>query len=152
LRNRHAEWFTVAVLSNQQRGVGYDISPSEARGALRRAGAKVLPTVAHRLASEMESVTPDKKAGHWQTVVGPVFDGLWPFDHELQTAASTSKLVQLLLTTGAAFPAAEKRLPSRPLCGVQQSPLALRFRCQSSFDLDGAIDFGAEVTNGALDL
>ena len=110
LRNRYAEWLTVAVLGNQEHRTGYDVTAAEARAVLRRAGAKVLPTVAHRLADEMESVTPDKKMAQWQNVVGPVFVGLWPLDHELQTAASTSKLLQLLLATGAAFPLAAKHI------------------------------------------
>jgi hypothetical protein len=37
-------------------------------------------------------------------VVGPVFQAIWPLDVELQTSATTFKLVQILLATGEAFP------------------------------------------------
>jgi hypothetical protein len=39
----------------------------------------------------------------WQTVVGPIFQGAWPIDADLQTSHATFKLVQLLLATGQAF-------------------------------------------------
>jgi hypothetical protein len=85
---------------------------TEARSALRRAGAKALSSVGHRLATEMESAKPEDRAELWRTVVGPVFRAIWPLDVELQTSASTFKLVQILCTTGEAFPeAAEVILP-----------------------------------------
>ena len=98
-----AEWLTTIVIANYRDGAGYALLDTEARSALRRAGARALSSVAHRLAVEMERVTPDQKIERWQTVVGPVFRAIWPLDVELQTPAVTFKLVQILLATGEAF-------------------------------------------------
>jgi hypothetical protein len=54
----------------------------------------------------MQGAKSDEKIRRWQTVVGPVFRAIWPLDVELQTAAATFKLVQILLATGDAFPEA----------------------------------------------
>jgi hypothetical protein len=60
----------------------------------------------------MEGAGPEKKAALWRTVVGPVFQAIWPLDIELQTSASTFKLVQILCATDDAFPeAADVILP-----------------------------------------
>jgi hypothetical protein len=101
-----AEWLAAILTVNQTEGAGYPLTPIEARSALRRAGAKALSSVGHRLASEMESAKPEDKTNFWRTVVGPVFQALWPLDVELQTSASTFKLVQILCATGEAFPEA----------------------------------------------
>jgi hypothetical protein len=55
------------------------------------------------LAIEMGSAKPAEQKSVWQTIVGPVFEGAWPLDTELQTPRATFKLVQLLLATGQAF-------------------------------------------------
>ncbi len=102
----YAEWLTVLALVNQADNAGYPITMMEMRSVLRKAGEKALPSVAHRLAVEMEKARPDEKAARWQNVVGPVFQGIWPLDVELQTAALTFKLVQILRATGEAFPEA----------------------------------------------
>jgi hypothetical protein len=102
----YAEWLTAVALANQLGDAGYPITMSEMRSVLRKAGEKALPSVGHRLAVEMERAKSDEKVERWRTVVGPVFQGMWPLDIELQTAASTFKLVQLLLATGVAFPQA----------------------------------------------
>ena len=73
---------------------------------LRKAGEKALSNVGHLLAKEMEQAKPVEKVARWRNVVGPVFQGIWPLDVELQTAASTFKLVQILRATGEAFPEA----------------------------------------------
>jgi hypothetical protein len=101
-----AEWLAAILTVNQAEGAGYPLTPIEARSALRRAGAKALSSVGHRLASEMESAKPEDKTNFWRTVVGPVFQALWPLDVKLQTSASTFKLVQILCATGEAFPEA----------------------------------------------
>ena len=54
----------------------------------------------------MERATPDQKLARWRTVIGPIFQAIWPLDLELQTAGATFKLVQILLATGEAFPEA----------------------------------------------
>ena len=102
----YAEWLTVIALVNQEDNAGYPITMMEIRSVLRKAGEKALPSVAHRLVVEMEKANPDEKVARWRNVVGPVFQGIWPLDVELQTAASTFKLVQILLATGEAFPEA----------------------------------------------
>ncbi len=84
----------------------YPLEPTEARAALRKAGADVLSAVAHRLASEMRAATPDEGAERWRTVVGPVFKDIWPLDVELQSNASNFAFVQILTATGDAFPEA----------------------------------------------
>lgn len=79
---------------------------TEARSALRSAGVRALSTVGHRLAIEMEAIKSEEKVAFWQNVIGPVFKSIWPLDVELQSPASTFKLVQILLATGDAFPQA----------------------------------------------
>jgi hypothetical protein len=101
-----AEWLTTILIANHRDGAGYPLLDIEARSALRRAGARALPSVGHRLAVEMERATPEQKIKRWQTVVGPVFRAIWPLDVELQTPVATFKLVQILLATGDAFPEA----------------------------------------------
>jgi hypothetical protein len=102
----YAQWLTTIALANQEHDAGYPIAMTEMRTALRRAGEKALPNVGHRLAVEMEKAPPDQKVARWRSAVGPVFQGIWPLDVELQTAASTFKLVQILRATGEAFPEA----------------------------------------------
>jgi hypothetical protein len=99
-----ADWITAIALANQSGSADYPLTMMEMRSALRRAGERVLQRVAHRLAREMENANPDKKIGVWRDVVGPVFEGIWPLDVELQTPATTFKLVQILRATGEAFP------------------------------------------------
>ena len=62
-----------------------------------------MASVGHRLAIEVERGTPAERAERWRNVVGPVFQAIWPLDVELQTSATTFKLVQLLCATGDAF-------------------------------------------------
>jgi hypothetical protein len=72
----------------------------------------VLPSVAYRLAIEMETAKPEEKVGHWKNIVGPVFESVWPLDAQLQSPSSTSNLVQILRASGEAFPqAAEAIIP-----------------------------------------
>jgi hypothetical protein len=103
---RFAEWVAVILIANQERAEDYPLAPTEARSALRRAGVSVLSAVAHRLAIEMERATLEQKITRWRTVIGRVFQAIWPLDVELQTSATTFKLVQILLATGGAFPEA----------------------------------------------
>jgi hypothetical protein len=98
-----AEWLTTILLENQRHQNVYALTGTEARAALRRAGVKVLSSVGHRLAVEMEQAKPEEKVDKWNAIVGPVFEAMWPLDVELQGSASTFKLVQLLLATGSAF-------------------------------------------------
>jgi hypothetical protein len=56
--------------------------------------------------SQWKRATEEEKLAHWRTVVGPVFQAIWPLDVELQTSATTFKHVQILLATGEAFPEA----------------------------------------------
>jgi hypothetical protein len=99
-----AEWLTAIIIANQQCSKNhYPLTVGEARSALRRAGDKALPTVGHRLALEMERAKPEDKATRWRTIVGPVFQAIWPLDVELQTSASTFQLTQILRAAGDAF-------------------------------------------------
>jgi hypothetical protein len=54
----------------------------------------------------MEQAKLEDKVTRWRTVVGPVFQAIWPLDVELQTPASTFKLAQILRAAGEAFPEA----------------------------------------------
>lgn len=102
-----AEWLTAVLIANQQRSDNrYALTATEARAALRRAGDKALPSVGQRLAIAMEQAKPEDKVTRWRTVVGPVFQAVWPLDVELQTPASTFKLTQILRAAGDAFPEA----------------------------------------------
>jgi hypothetical protein len=97
-----ADWLAAILLAKQE-GVPYPLASSEARTALRHAGVEALSSVGHRLAMAMESAPPAEKTVRWRSVVGPVFQGIWPLDVELQTGESTFKLVQILRATGSAF-------------------------------------------------
>jgi hypothetical protein len=101
-----AEWIASILIVNQAEDAGYPLEPSEARAALRRAGANALSSVGHNLAMEMERAKPSEKVERWRKVIGPVFQAIWPLDVELQTSATTFKLVQILRATGEAFPEA----------------------------------------------
>jgi hypothetical protein len=101
-----AEWLTAILIANHAHDAGYPLLATEVRSALRRAGVSALPSVGHHLAIEMERATAEQKLAHWRTVVGPVFQAIWPLDVDLQTSATTFKLVQILLATGEAFPEA----------------------------------------------
>lgn len=101
-----ALWMTAVIIANQSASDQYPLAPTEARAALRRAGVRALSSVGHRLALEMERAKPEEKLQRWRTIVGPVFEGIWPLDAELQTEASTFKLTQILLAAGEAFPLA----------------------------------------------
>jgi hypothetical protein len=98
-----AEWLTAILIANHADGAGYPLHATEARSALRRAGVSALSSVGHRLAIEMGRATAEQKLARWRTVVGPVFQALWPLDVEMQTSTTTFKLVQILLATGEAF-------------------------------------------------
>lgn len=101
-----AEWLVVILITNQSREDRYALTANEARSALRRAGVRALRSVGHRLALEMERAKPEEKTARWRSIVGPVFQAIWPLDIELQTSETTFKLTQILLATGPAFPEA----------------------------------------------
>jgi hypothetical protein len=101
-----AKWLVIILLANRSDNAGYPLLSTEARSALRHAGVSVLPTVAHHFAIEMEDTPAQQKLVRWRTVIGPTFEAIWPLDVELQTSATTYKLVQILLATGEAFPEA----------------------------------------------
>ena len=101
-RETFADWLAAVLLAKQD-GIPYPITASEARSAVRQAGVDALRSIGHRLAVEMERALPAEKVARWRTVVGPVFQGIWPLDVELQTSESTFKLVQILRATGDAF-------------------------------------------------
>jgi hypothetical protein len=54
----------------------------------------------------MQGAPPEQKLVRWRTVVGPVFQAIWPLDVELQTSEAVFKLVQMLRAAGDAFPEA----------------------------------------------
>jgi hypothetical protein len=99
-----AEWLAAILIVNQAENAGYPLEPTEARAALRRAGPTALTSVGHSLAVDMEGAK--NKGERWRKVIGPVFQAIWPLDVELQTSATTFKLVQILCATGEAFPEA----------------------------------------------
>lgn len=105
-QEKFAEWLTTILIVNHAKAAGYPLLDTEARSALRKAGGSALPSVGHRLAVEMQSAKSEEKVNRWQTVVGPVFRGIWPLDVELQIPAATFTLVRILLATGEAFPEA----------------------------------------------
>jgi hypothetical protein len=107
-----ATWLPAILIANRTQSAGYSLSGNEARGLLRRAGSAAMASVAHRLAIEIGHAAPTVRAERWRNVIGPVFEAIWPLDVELQTSATTFKLVQLLVATGDAFPeAADTILP-----------------------------------------
>lgn len=101
-----ADWLAAILIANRAQAAGYPLTGNEARVLLRRAGPEAMESVGHRLAIEIERAAPAERAERWRNVIGPVFQGIWPLDVELQTSATTFELVQLLLATGDAFPEA----------------------------------------------
>lgn len=101
----YSAWLVAILLANQE-GSEYPLTAVEARAALRQARVTALRSVAHEFAVKMERAKPEQKLSYWREAVGPVFQGLWPLDVDLQTPANTYKLVQILRATGAAFPEA----------------------------------------------
>lgn len=102
-----AGWLTTILVANRYRkNELYPLTPTEARAAVRRAGVEVLSSIGHCLAIEMEAAKPEQKTERWRTIVGPVFQGIWPLDIELQSHASTFQLAKILRATGEAFPEA----------------------------------------------
>ncbi|KAA0076567.1 hypothetical protein [Tardiphaga sp. P9-11] len=102
-----ADWLCAILIANEHRTENrYPLKASEARAALRRAGSETLSSAGHRLAMEMEGAKSEEKVNCWRTIVGPVLKAIWPLDVELQSHASTFKLVQILKATGDAFPEA----------------------------------------------
>jgi hypothetical protein len=101
-----AQWLAAVLIANHADNAGYPLLGTEARSALRQVGPSVLSSVGHLLAINMEQATTEQKLARWRTVVGPVFQEIWPLDLELQTSAATFKLVQILLATDEAFPEA----------------------------------------------
>ncbi|UCI34845.1 SIR2 family protein [Mesorhizobium sp. B4-1-4] len=104
--NIYVEWLPTILIANRKDDAGYALSAAEARAALRQASPAVLRSVGHRLAGEMEAAAPEEKLARWRDIVGPVFQGIWPLDIEMQTGQSTFKLPQILRATGEAFPVA----------------------------------------------
>jgi hypothetical protein len=99
-----AEWLVALLIVNRSHtGASYALEATEARAALRKAGVDVLSAVAHRLANEMSELTPDEGAKRWRTIIGPVFNDIWPLDVELQSNASNFAFVQILTSAGAAL-------------------------------------------------
>lgn len=101
-----SDWLALILIVNQAGKARYALTLGEVRAVLRRAAHSSLSSFAHRLAIEMEAATDDEKVKVWSEIVGPVFQGAWPLDVELQSPKETFKLVQLLRATGAAFPQA----------------------------------------------
>jgi hypothetical protein len=101
-----ADWLGAILLANQKDHAEFPLSPAEARSVLRRAGPRALASLAHRLATEMEAAKSEEKSKRWRTAVAPVFKATWPLDVDLQTPATTFKLVQILSAAGDAFPEA----------------------------------------------
>jgi hypothetical protein len=108
-----AEWLVAILIANRSHpDAAYPLEATEARAALRNAGAEVLSAVAHRLLSEMGATTPGEGAKRWRMIIGPVFKDIWPLDVELQSNASNFAFVQILIATGDAMPeAAEAIIP-----------------------------------------
>ena len=102
----YAEWLVVVLIAKRKDNIPYPLTEAEVRAALRHAARNALPTVAHRLAIEMAQATSENKLRIWQTVVGPIFQGVWPLDVDLQTPAATFPLVHLLRASEEAFPKA----------------------------------------------
>jgi hypothetical protein len=101
-----ADWLGAVLIANQREAAGFPLDPSEARSALRSAGPQALASLAHRFATEMEAAKPEERADRWRKVIAPVFKATWPLDVDLQSSATTYKLVQILGATGEAFPEA----------------------------------------------
>lgn len=101
-----SQWLITILVAKRRDQLPYPLTEAEVRSALRRAGHRALPTVAHRLTAEMARSAVGTKSSAWQELVSPIFEGVWPLDVELQTPAATFALVQLLRATEEAFPIA----------------------------------------------
>ena len=101
--NAFSEWLVVILIANQSGTSNYDLTPNEVRSVLRHAGPSTLSSFASHLAMTLRSARAEDRAWVWKKSVGPVFEGAWPLDVELQTAEATRQLVEMLLATGSAF-------------------------------------------------
>ncbi|MGH8227080.1 MAG: hypothetical protein ACREU3_04105 [Steroidobacteraceae bacterium] len=101
-----SQWLISVLIANRRHSAAYPLTEAEVRTALRRADDKALPSVAQRLMVEMKQAPEGQQVAVWRSLVGPIFEGVWPLDVSLQTSASTFALVQLLRATGEAFPLA----------------------------------------------
>lgn len=101
-----ADWLVAILIANKTHNAGYPLTGNEARSLLRLGGPEAMAGVGHRLAIELGRATPAERAERWRSVIGSVFQAIWPLDVDLQTSATTFKLVQILLATGDAFPEA----------------------------------------------
>ena len=108
----YAEWFVVVLIAKRKDNIPYPLTEAEVRAALRHAARNALPAVANRLAREMAQAKSGDKIQLWKTVIGPIFQGAWPRDVDLQTPAATYALVHLLRASEEAAPlAADVVLP-----------------------------------------
>lgn len=98
-----ADWLAIILVVNQAKKAEYPLTGTEVRSVLRTTSNEGRWSFAHQLAIEMEAAQPTEKKRVWRDVIGPVFEGAWPLDAELQSPRVTFKLVQLLLATGKAF-------------------------------------------------
>lgn len=98
-----SDWLAIMLVVNLAGKAEYPLTTTEVRSVLRTTGNEGRWSFAHQLAVEMEAAQPAEKRSAWRNIIGPVFEGAWPLDAELQSPRVTFKLVQLLLATGDAF-------------------------------------------------
>lgn len=98
-----SDWLAIMLVVNLAGKAEYPLTTTEVRSVLRTTGNEGRWSFAHQLAVEMEAAQPAEKRSAWRSIIGPVFEGAWPLDAELQSPRVTFKLVQLLLATGDAF-------------------------------------------------
>lgn len=88
-------------------GAPIELSSSEAKDALGRAGPRAMSSAARILRQKADT---DAGANHWTKVVKPVLMFVWPADDALQTEDTTARLVDLALQADEAFPDAVSTL------------------------------------------
>lgn len=86
----------------------YDGTAAELRGILARGRPALRRSVALALWRMMGSKENEGENGaeRWRTLVGPVFQSIWPLDAALRSAETSKHLVNIALNAGEAFPEA----------------------------------------------
>lgn len=94
----------VAIAHRRGEGREYVLSPAEVKRALAVAPSRVRQSVAWRLWRMMGDEKVLDKATHWQSLVKPVLQDVWPLDASARGRGASEKLVFMALECGDAFP------------------------------------------------
>ena len=91
------------AVSNQSCNRPYAIDNSEIRKLLKDSGKYRLPIFANEFLNVLKDAQIGDRSTHWETIVGPVYKGIWPLDKELRTPKTSQLLIELICESKTAF-------------------------------------------------